>query len=86
MFLALKVTVFILVVYATATAAPEDKAAMWQGLHALKRSVVSACSRANSPCTAGITAVTEMMRGLDPSRVNSDPSRRPIDGSVRPAG
>ncbi len=80
----LKVTLAVLVIYSTATASAQDKAAMLEGLDALRRSMVSACTRSESPCTKGIAIVSRMVREETSGQGFRDLAHRPLDGSPRP--
>ena len=80
----LKIGMILFVAFAIMTANSSDRAEMWEGLTAFGRSITSACTRDASPCAAAI----HMLWSFVPAGSNMplDPTRRPLDGSLRLKG
>lgn len=87
--LLIKLVLLGFAIYAVATASPDDKQAMQDGLRAFANSFREACTRPASPCTAAVDSVRTLIgRARDATSPAAHlewqrPPYRELDGSPR---
>jgi hypothetical protein len=87
--LLIKLVLLGFAIYAVATASPDDKQAMQDGLRSFANSIRDACTRPASPCTAAVDSVRTLIgKARDVASPSAHlewqrPPLRELDGSPR---